>query len=355
MNKKAILLLACCFGFGTSLVIILYARTNHAVYERNEFYRVYKTNTTGPLKKMDIGFNSYYAAGTTKQNIYLANITAPFHVLILNQSLTDSQHVKIRIKGESNPTISRSSIVRVDSPFFYLADGKKPAIYRGKINNWIAELIPNSNEYFVKFEPLTENSFAVRTNSAQTGENVLGKIQLNPYKMTINESLLVKQIDGIFCTDGTLLFNRDLKKLIYTHYYRNEYIVYDTGLNLSYRGHTIDTFSQARIKISHVSSDSTNTLTDRKYVVIRSGTSSKYLFTWTRLIAKNDDEDMIKNQSIIDVYDLEDKKYKFSFLIPYYQGIQMRDFFTIDTKYVVALYDKYIVRYELRQNSFSNK
>lgn len=348
--KKTVIKLGICFLLGTVVVLSLFAATYKIRHEPNSFLREYQRPFLQSRPVIDLTFNSYYIAGITEDAVYLGNITAPFDVLVTNKTLTDSQHVKLRIKGVKNPTIYKSATIKIDPPYFFLADGIKPLLYRGKIGQWEAEKFDyDSGAYFQQLVPLGNNSFAIRTAQYKTLYRILGKVQQDSPRIRLDSTLLQKQVDGIFCTDGMLMYNSQLKRLVYTYYYRNEFILYDTNLNLDYRGHTIDTFSRAQLKIGYVPSDRTTILLDKKITNIRSCTSGNYLYISSNLLAKNDSKGWLDTNSIIDVYDLRSNTYKFSFILPHYKDQRMRDFM-VSGEIMIVLYDNYMVKYNLQPN-----
>jgi hypothetical protein len=299
---------------------------------------------------IDLKYNSYYIAGITEDHVYLGNITAPFDLIITNKALTDSQHVKISIKGIENATVFKSATVKIKPPYFFLTDGLRPAIYRGVLGKWEAERIDyDSTAYFKQIAPLGPNSFTILAAAYPTLQNALGKEKLDSPRVELNKSLLQKQIDGIFCTDGMLAYNTDLNRMIYTYYYRNEFIVADTNMILDYRGQTLDTISKAQIKIGHVSSDNTTKLLDKTTTNLKTCTRGKYLYINSNLLAKNDGKDWLDNNSIIDVYDLTTNTYRFSFTIPRYEGTKARDFMVSDDVLIV-LYDHHMAKFDLQPN-----
>jgi hypothetical protein len=348
MPKKTIFILLGCLIFSTAIVIVLFAATYKDPYERNSFLRVYNELTAVKSAELDVSVNSYYIAGVTDDRVYLGNMTAPFRLLVTNLMLTDSQHVRINIRELKKP-VYKSATVKIDPPFFYLADGIRPALFKGRLGEW--EAVPvsyDTNAYFTQLTPVGKTSFAIRTNEVSTLYNILGKVQTNAPQLQLKPGLLQKQVDGIFCTDGMLLYNRNLRRLVYMYYYRNEYLVCDTSLNLDYTGHTIDTFSRAQIKIGHTSSDNKNKLMDKKSTNVRSCTFGNYLFIRSNLLARNDDKEQLVNGAIIDVYDLRNNAYRYSFTLPNLNGEKrLRDFIVFD-KMLIALYDHHMVRYDLQ-------
>lgn len=350
--KKNVITLGICFLLGSGIVLVLYAASNKIVHTPNSFLRIYKKNVTTRINELDLDFNSYYVAGITGDRIVLGNITAPSKLLLINNNLADSQHVTLRIRNINNPTIHQGSTIKLHSPYFYIADGVEPVIYRGRTGQWEADRFGyDDHAYFTQIIPIGNASFAIRTNMPGSFDNVLGKVQSDSPRIQLKPSLLQKQIDGVFCTDGQLLYNRDLKQLIYMYYYRNEYIVYDTSLQLSYRGHTIDTFSRAQINVGYINSSKSKQLMSKTTVNIRGATSGNYLFIMSGLLARNDGKDSFLRNSIIDVYDLRTDNYRFSFSLPKYNQAWARDIFVVD-KTLIALYDHYVVQYHFNEEEF---
>lgn len=352
MKPRLILILIGCFLSATILVFVLYILSDKIVHKPGSFLRVYQKGAAIKSNEMDIRYNSYYIAGITEDNIYLGNMTAPRHLLITNLSLTDSQHVNIQIKNMENKPDYKWAKIKIAPPYFYYADGITPGLFRGRIGEWQADRFMFDSAYFDQAEIIGSSTFAIRTRAASV-ENVLGKVQNETPNVMLASNLLQKQVDGIFCTDGMLRYNKTINRLIYTYYYRNEYIVYDTNLRLDYRGHTIDTFSRAQIKTAFVSSNKTHMLLDKKIVNKESCTSGRNLFINSNLLAKNDFTKSFDILSIIDVYDLKNDTYRFSFILSDYDADhKLREFRVYDNVILVALYDHYIVKYDLRTQYF---
>src|SRR5690606_2974050 len=65
-----------------------------------------------------------------------------------------------------------------------------------------------------------------------------------------NDSILKKQIDGIFDSEGSLHWNDSHQNFIYVYRYRNSFQVIDKKLNHLYSSKTIDTISQAILDLA---------------------------------------------------------------------------------------------------------
>jgi hypothetical protein len=347
MAKKHITILIGCMAFVSVAIVALYALSpiSKRIY-RNSFTRNFVHDALTQEAEIDLQYNSYYIAGTSTNKIYLGNFTAPAQMIVADKSLADSQHVKLQIRNLGKIEDPKKFKVVVDSPHFFLTHGSMPGIFRGRINEWQAErLIPDS-AYFVDAIPFESSSLALRSYSTFSKAFELAKATVDSPYFEFKYDLLKKQIDGIFCVEGNLHYNRELKKIVYLYTYRNQYMVIDTNLNLIHQYHTIDTFSHAMIKVANVKSNESILTGLPARINGYSCVSGKYLFVRSNLMAKNDSEERFREGAVIDVYDLTTGNYLHSFYINNYQNIGM-SMFQVFGNSLVALFDKYMVVYNL--------
>lgn len=339
------------FSIGIVVYSFLY-NSDKANYQHTSFNRNFLHDAIQLTSQLDIQYNSYYLAGATQENIYFGNVTAPWKMLMTNTMLSDSQHVKLQTEGQDDFTF-HSIYVTVDSPYFYLVEGSIPAIFKGNIVDWYGYRHTYGNAPFLESKPINETSFVMRTISSRSKEFTLGKqMNFHPY-VKLAPGLLEKQIDGSFCTDGMLHFNKELGMLVYVYYYRNQFICADTSLNLLYRGNTIDTISQAKITVAKIKSDSTITLSSPPLTVNnKSCVSGNWLFINSNILAKNEGVKDFEHSSVIDVYNLKDGQYQFSFYLPEHKGKKVREFKVYDYM-LIAMYDHYVLKYQLDPHYFT--
>jgi hypothetical protein len=314
MKKVVAVLITCCFG-SVGAIIVLSVLSREMIYDNNSFIRVFPSHAVEQQDNfIELKYSSYYIAGTDKNHVYLGNYFVPLHLMIANSTLTDTQRVHIKIK-DLDKLKFRSISVRVDSPYFYVTDGVMPGVFRGSIDNWEAERFINNSVYFSAAEPITPNSFALRAKSSQTQEDFLLKQSKRDQFSKDAVGLLEKQIDGVFCTDGMLTVASEINKIVYTYFYRNQFIVTDTSMNLEYRANTIDTVTRAKLKIVQISSGNSTTLANPSAIVNRRACIwKKWLLVNSNLMSKNDTKAAFAAAAVIDVYDLEARgQYKFSF------------------------------------------
>lgn len=334
---------------GVSILLILYHISEATMKRQNPFLRSFPPHLAEYVKQADLRFNSYYFAGYDKGILYLGNYTAPLHGIAIDTTFKDKQ--EIRITPEKSNFQFRSVQLRVAPPNFYLMDGTVPCVYSGKITDWKARLRLKENPYFTFAEPIDSITFAFRANSSNSGVNVLGTFKLTtPPIVTLSPKLLEKQPggDGIFDTDGTLLYNNGLSKIVYVYRYRNQFVVADKRANIVYRGNTIDTVSRAQIKIAQIDGErkmaapplSVNTAT---------AVCNSLLFVNSTLRGKYDNLKAWQNASTVDVYDLKKNVYLFSFYIAGIEGNKLKSLLVTPT-HLYALIDTQLVSYAIKGN-----
>lgn len=355
MKKNTPIIILCSIVFfGVLVVFILYANTSEKTnHQYNSFQRTFLPKTVDLSSTLDVKYNSYYIAGANANHLYFGNVAGSRHLLLTDLNLADTQHVELKIQGLEGLKF-RSIRVQVDSPYFYWSDGSVPAIFRGTLMDWQASRYTYDSAYFMDVIPISSSSFLLRTTSRQSKEFVLGKEANNPPYIQLAPNLLEKQIDGKFCVDGMMHYSKHLNWLVYVYFYRNQFICADSSLNLIYRGNTIDTVSQAKIKVEEIKSDRSLTMAAPPIMVNKkSCVSGGQLFINSNLLAKNEKKEIFEQSSVIDVYDLKNGKYLHSFYLPKHNGMKMREFQVFDDLLIV-LYDHYIVKYQLNPDYISS-
>lgn len=347
LSHKYIVLTACTF-LGTGFVYLLFSLSENIVQYHNTFIRRFPQHLADPDRELDLKFNSYYFAGSDTSKIYLGNITASLQVTQIDTSLQLKQTFKIDLKEKNLPF--KSPQLRVQTPYFYLFEGTVPYVFKGRINDWKGYLQWTSGTYFSQIEPIDSNRLAARFLAPKTSENLIGTFDLKRKTERVAKNLLVKQIDGIFDTDGSLLYNDALQRLVYVHRYKNEFVVVDPNLSLQYRGNTIDTVSHAHLKFSKINDGTVKTFSEPPLTVNKASTTDgKYLFIHSGLPGQHESMDMWKQASIIDVYDLTQKSYLASFYIYHDKGKHMRSFI-VKGDYAYVLIGSKLIRYKLRND-----
>lgn len=352
MNRLWIVISSLFVG-SVAIVILLFVTSEEIIHHRNPFVRRFIPHRINKQHQEDLGYNSYYFAGTGKGTIYLGNYTDPSRITVLDSTLKNRKQYTIQLDNVNFPF--RSIQVKVVPPFFYVLDGTVPCIFKGTIENWKASLISNRSIHFSAAAIMDNNTIAIRTRDTQERENTLGVIQFgNPAKVQLAPKLLQKQIDGVFDTDGSLHYSQAWQKLVYVYYYRNQFIVSDPHLKLIYRGKTIDTNSVAKLKIAYLPERDIKQFSAPPFTVnVSSSVFNNLLFVHSNLEGKFESQKMWEQASVVDVYDIVENSYQFSFYVYHHNRQKIRSFVVTDS-HLFALIDDQIVAYSLG-DLFKNK
>jgi hypothetical protein len=200
--------------------------------------------------------------------------------------------------------------------------------------------------YFSDIAFINDKWLAFRTQKPPTGENILGIANNyeNP-KIKYNPQVLQKQMEGIFDTDGTLQYSATLHKLIYTYYYRNQYIITKENLTVEHRANTIDTTTKAKLEVVKIKQSGDIKLAAPPYMVNRHTTvRGNLLFVNSLLRGKYEEIDVWKYASVVDVYDLSKQTYLLSFYVYDEEAGRMKNFFAGDSAMYI-LSGHYMLKY----------
>ena len=219
-------------------------------------------------------------------------------------------------------------------------------ILKGKTGVWKAEVYNIKAPYFAQVQPLGTNTMVFRFIDTDIRVNSRRKVSGRGGSIS-NTQLFEKQVDGLFCTDGMLRYNRQLQMLTYLYHYRNEILLIDTILNLVKKLKTIDPIDTARFKVSPIRSERSITFASLTLIVnANCSNCGKYLFVQAKLMGKDEDLTLFRKSAAIDVYDLERQVYCYSFYLPKYRDIPLSSFKVLgNSLYAVA--GQYLIRYEM--------
>lgn len=311
------------FTSGIVVITVLFLMSEDIIQHRNNFIRRFPEQFS---KKYDInlGVNSYYLAGIANRKIYLGNVTAPLLLTEIDTAFKSKKERVIKLNNINFPF--RALQIKVHAKYFFASDGTVPVVFSGRTGKWEAVQLPQIKNKFANPVFTDSASMAFRTHKANA-ENVLGRYDFNKKRLLINPTLLQKQIDGIFDTDGILNYDPNTNQLVYLYYYRNQYTVTDPKLNLIHRGHTIDTISKAQIKVAFNPDRNERKLAAPPLTVNKGAYAYKgLLFVNSGLMGKFEDAKLWKQASIIDVYNLQNSSYIVSFYVYNIEGERLSRF-----------------------------
>lgn len=328
--RKSTLILSVAVSISALFVTVAFTLSEDIMQKENPFIRRFPQGTASKIAGVDIKFYSTYFAGSANGKIYLANHKAPLQIIEYDTNLKNKKQYTIKL--DRDDFNFQSVEVRIVYPYFYLYDGNVPVIYRGQISDWRAEVISLKKFSFIDIIFEDSGNAYIRGRAPNNGENILARIEGDKlHTIHYSPMLLEKQSDGVFDTDGTLQYSSELKKVIYTYFYRNQYIVADESLILESRNHTIDTTTRAKLKIVKLKSSGDSKLAAPPYTVNRRTTvSNNLLFVNSMLRGKYESREVWRSASAVDVYDILKHTYILSFYVYDEEEDKMKDFFATD-------------------------
>ncbi len=353
--KKVLLKLLLLAFLSSMAVIVLFLNSEKLIKQNNGFIRRYMPHPVEKIGEYDLKFNSYYIAGMDDTAIYLGNYKAPLLIVTLDSSLTKVQEFRVSLDSMYLP-YRRARIV-VKPPHFFLGDGTIPAVFSGKIKEWKGKLFSYNDAFFTEFIVADSLRLGITTISKATRYKSLGLLQKT------NDSLHVKLQDnllsgpihsGSFDGDGVLLWNEKHQQFIYTYFYQNSYEVTDKDMLYQFTGRTIDTISKPILDVVHYTTTDRFKLGGKSILVNRqSSTYDDYLYIHSDRLGRYEDEVVLRSASIIDVYNITDNTYAFSFYL-YHQPEKKISDFKIYKGLLLVLVDNRLWLYRLKPEHFNS-
>lgn len=353
--KDSLLLLLGMGLIATAGVIGLYLLSEHAMHRENPFIRRFIQGSAQQVGEAVLERPTLYFAGSDGNTIYLGDRMAPLYVTAFDAALKTKRHYKITLDRDDFPF--RSVQVRIAAPYFYLMDGTVPVIYRGFLADWKAGVIMHGGErYFSKAVPTGSGTIAFRAQDARNADNVLGTFTFGKTAtMKHANGLLQKLSDGFFDTDGTMAYDADSGRFVYTYYYRNQFVVADGRLKLLHRGHTIDTTAHPDIRVFKDTRTGDRRLTSSPVTVNQlTAAANGRLFVCSKVIGRYEPRSTWDQASVVDVYDFNNQSYRSSFYVHHDGKNKLSDMLVAGDSFYGIIGMK-IVRYKLNHQPNTTK
>lgn len=351
MTQKPFQFAALCIVACLAVVLILYAFADKPNDNKNGFTRRIPAVTAVWKNSLTLKYPAYYIAGYANQHIYLGNYSASLHLLAINQNLTDTQQLTLNVPQEERYAWKLARVM-VDSPAVYMTEGNTPALYRGKLADLrMSRFLPQSC-FFNMLQNISTTSFisrSVHIDPSGNRQNILTKIKTDSPYVKLGKDIITKQVDGIFCTDGTLDYDKQTGKLVYLYHYRNEFVTLDTNLQTIYTGHTLDTNVTAKIQVANMSTGISKFSAPPTYVNSRARIADNRIYILSSLLADNEDKHTRRRNEIIDVFSLDKGEYIYTLYIPLKGEERITDFI-IKGDQLFALQDHTLNAYSIITN-----
>ncbi|MGE6397057.1 DoxX family protein [Chryseobacterium scophthalmum] len=332
------------------VVILMFISSENIIKKENNFTRRFLQHPVFDDKILDLGVNSYYFAGLANGKIYLGNSTTPLYITTIDTALRSLSRTKISLDNMDHPF--RNMQLKVKSSYYYLYDGNVPVIYRGRLGDSVAKTISYGDAFFNQLSVLDSMKFALRTQKRADKQYAIAFLDLMRIpKLELKPVVLQRQVDGVFDVDGLLNVEPKTGKVVYTYFYRNQYIVMDSSLNILRRLNTIDTISRANVSVIKLS-DGRTKMNAPSFSVNKGFTlHGNLIFNRSNLKGKHEPSNSWKTSSIIDVYRTDEQRYIGSFYIRHKNSKAMSSMIT-DGGYLYVLIGNELQRYRIRDGAF---
>ncbi|WP_448103449.1 hypothetical protein [Pedobacter panaciterrae] len=338
LNTRLKYLFICLIG---SCVVMLFLQL-FSIWKQsqpNGFIRLFPSNKIIGKEYLNLKLRNWYFAGIDSSGLYLGNWGRPGILSKITSKATEISDFKI--SGYENVGFYEGAYLRTEGTDLFLLDGVKALIGKGSL---IAGKLKKTESvpYFTLGLPISSNNYILRTVKGMQSYLIA----------TANNKLSVPlkfdgQKEGIFSTDGSLLKAPRANRVFYVYSYCNQFLALDTNLNILYKAHTKDTISKVQITVSKVASEHKITMSAPPMVVNKQcAINDEFLFINSGMRADNETLTMNKLGSPIDVYNVSNGKYKFSFYLPNFDGKKLTDF-RVYGQSLYVLYDHYLYKYQL--------
>ncbi|HLV93463.1 MAG TPA: MauE/DoxX family redox-associated membrane protein [Aequorivita sp.] len=351
--KKKFMILGVLTLIGISIVWLLFIFSENKIHRNNAFQRQYMPHPIEKVGEYNLLYNSYYIAGIDSNTIYLGNYKAPLYLTKVHLSSKELDENSIYISNTNLP-FQRVRLV-VSPPYFYLGDGTVPVLFKGKLVDKYATLFYDQ-AYFTQYILTNSENIGLVTISSETQNTTLAMVyKANSYDtLVFNNNILSKQIDGVFDSDGSLLWNSKHKRFLYVYRYRNRFEVTDNTLSHLFSRKTIDTISQAIIDLGYYERRHQYKLGANTVIVNKaSATYGDYLYIESDRLGRFDDADLTRVSSIIDVYNFEEGSYEFSFHLYHEPNKALKEFRVVGDK-LTAIVGETLQIYKLKSAYFNS-
>lgn len=329
------------------VVIVLFISSDSIIHNKNPFIRRYPHHPIMITYTKDLKFNSYYFAGYIKGRIYLGNYTDPLHLISMDSNLTHERTIKISF--DSNKKIFKMVRILIKGDHFYLIDGTVRAVYKGSVSDWKITKKLDGFPYFDLAVPIDSTQIVFRSSLGEKSSNLIGIYSLaGTQNVSYNRKFFKKQIDGVFDTDGMLLYGEQINKIVYLYYYRNEFVIANSRAEVLRIGNTIDTNTVAKIKVTYLKNENGKVMSAPPQTVNHhSAICENLLFVHSNIMGKYEDDKLWDQAFIIDVYDINQGIYLMSFAIYGIEKKKLQSFY-VTTTHLYAIIDDQLVVHELR-------
>lgn len=314
--------------------------------EKIHFTRNMISTSLKLLKKIDRPVNVTGFAALAG-NKYCFKTTDPAVFFATDLNLNQYKFHKIFGIKPSHP--SGSSFLYFNDSTVFLLDGNNGTITVSSPQTSKAHVF--KLPVFTRAACISNQSFVLRSATVLNNmpDQVFIKANLSD-KTIINENALSRfSGDAGISTDGLLYYDAATNSLVYVYYYSNEYICFDTSLNIRYKKVTIYPDTGYHISADGIGPSGNKIFTNiaaSRVINWKCDANAGRLYINSPFIADNEVPELFKKNTVIDVYDISKATYLYSFYIPSYKK-QKIEGFKVTGNTLLAIYQHDLILYTL--------
>jgi hypothetical protein len=313
MRKKWLLLVT---TYLASFLIVagLYATAYWQLRQSNKFIRLFPPHMLGKQNRIDLGTNAFYFAGIDKDTLYLANRLDARWIKKIHLPTLTAVDLSIRWPNLQPPFSDwQVSINRGLLSFSNYINGTLLLSAEPFSQPYRITKLPQPLYRTIPIHPQT--IFAKSYNSPLKTRSIL-RLQLD--RPLENQSFLPpRKPDGLYSTEGILLWNEANENLVYIHNFINRVTILDSSCTVKATHSTIDWSDSLKGSII-ISQQKDNQVQQVESAIVNqlAATDQHLVLVYSKAPASNQPLALFRKNATIDVYQLPAFSYLYSFYLP---------------------------------------
>lgn len=279
------------------------------------------------------------------EGLYYFQTKNPSKVLVTDHYLKNIDTLTLGIPNHEKMSSGTTTII--DSPYVTVFAGRLGIALKTEINRKEYSLIKMPGSIFTRGILINQNLYVIRGVDSVFHNTDQIFMKLNSYtnKSSKEKNISENNGDAGISTDGLLNYDKETGKLIYTFFYDNKFLCFDSSLRLNYKASTID---KTKIIPIHSTINENVITTNTPKRIINSFTSvwKGYIFNYSSISGANEPYNAHAKYSAIDIYEIKSGAYKGSLKIPTFANDRLKYLFVLDDGFI-GIYKSEIIHYKL--------
>jgi hypothetical protein len=325
-------------------VATLFVYARYRLQSNENFERRFPPHMLGRKQQLELTYNSFYLAGADSKVVYLGNHKKADLVIKLNRLTLDTLTIDLSLPDSLRKKAGWQWQFQADAAYcfnFLFGD-----LYWWT-NNKFSE--PPKHHRFGpinSLQAISPTHVLVNTFESATRRRIVQSIRLEGPE--VERQYLPTQVkEGIYSTQGHLLYDHFSNQLLYVHLYWNRIQLLDNLLQENGEAHTIDLQNRFDMVVTQYGDTAAPQMKIAGGVLNRQASVDKgYLLVLSSQAARNQTLNQLQNFWTIDVYESTTGNYLYSFYLPRKKESMNLDFLLL-WNHLFTLEGSTLTRYEL--------